>query len=46
MYDLDITWTYIFSIDQEIIQVDNHENIEFYKKNFINIALKAYEHVR
>ena len=38
---INVSLACIFSIDQDVIQVDDHENIEFFGQDLINITLEA-----
>ena len=38
---IDVNLTYIFGVNQDVIQINNYENVKFFGQNFIDITLKA-----
>ena len=40
-YCLDVAFPLVFGIDEDIIQIHNDEDIEFFRKNLIDIALEC-----
>ena len=44
-YSLDIIFFFIFGINKNVIQIYNNKNIQFFRKNLVNIALKGYQNV-
>ena len=40
MYCLDVAFSFIFGVNEDIIQIYNDKNIKFFHKDFINIALE------
>ena len=36
-----VTNPFIFGIKEDIIQINNHENVEFFGQNLINIILET-----
>ena len=41
MYCLDVAFSFIFGIDKDIIQIYNNEDIKFFYKNLIDVALEC-----
>lgn len=33
------------SVDQDIIQIESHKNVQFFDQNFINIALETCRYI-
>ena len=38
---LHVALAFILSVNQDVIQVDNNENIEFFGQNLVDVALEA-----
>ena len=45
MHCLDMAFSLIFDVDKDIIQIHNNKDIEFFRKNLIDIALKCCQSV-
>ena len=41
MHIINMSLPYILSINQDVIQVNNHKNIKFFVQNLIDITLEA-----
>ena len=41
MYCLDVAFSLVFGIDEDIIQIHNDKNIEFFRKDLINVVLEC-----
>ena len=39
-YCLDMAFFFVFGIDEDIIQIHNDKDIEFFRKNLIDVALE------
>ena len=42
---IDMSLTYIFYVDQDVIQVTNHKNVKFFGQDLMDITLEAGEYV-
>ena len=40
MYYLNVVFSLVFSVDEDIIQIHNDKDMKFFCKNFINVALE------
>ena len=38
---IDVSLACIFGVDQDVIQVNNHENVEFFGQDLIDVTLEA-----
>ena len=38
---LDVVFSLVFGVDEDIIQIHNDKNIEFFREDFIDIAMKC-----
>ena len=38
---IDVSLTCILGVDQDVIQVNNHENVEFFGQDLIDVTLEA-----
>ena len=45
MHCLDVVFAFVFSVDQDIIQIHNNEDIKLFRKNFIDIALEYCQNI-
>ena len=43
---IDVSLACILSIDQDVIQVDDHENVEFFGQDLIDVTREAGWYVR
>ena len=41
-----VSLAWIFDIDEDVIQINDNENIEFFCQNLLNVALKACWNIR
>ena len=45
MYCLDVTFSLVFGVDEDIIHIHNDEDIEFFRKDLIDIVLECCQSV-
>ena len=45
MYCLDVAFSLVFGIDEDIIKIHNDKDIKFFCKDLIDVALECYQSV-
>ena len=45
MHCFDMAFSFVFGVDKDIILIHNDKNMELFRKNFMNIALKCCQSV-
>ena len=46
MYCLDVAFSFVFDVDEDIILIHSNKDIKFFRKDLIDVALEYYQSVR